>query len=111
MHIQSIWQHFTDIKKFPALQEDILVDVAIIGGGITGISAGNLLARSGKKVAILESRKIGGGTSSHSTGNLYYSIDKILSSLKSKYDNETIKRVAQSRLEALKQIEMWVNEY
>lgn len=111
MYTKSIWNHFADIHQFPELGQSITVDVAIIGGGITGISAANLLAQAGKKVAVLESRKVGGGTSSHSTGNLYYSIDKILSSLKSKYDSKTIKKVADSRSQALRQIAMWVNEY
>ncbi|HET6528701.1 MAG TPA: FAD-dependent oxidoreductase [Balneolaceae bacterium] len=109
--MQSIWSHYADIHEFPRLEENLLTDVAIIGGGITGISAAHSLARQGKKVAVLESRKVGGGTSGHSTGNLYYTIDKILSSLKSKYDNETIKMVAESRSQALKQIAMWVREY
>ncbi|HEX6983717.1 MAG TPA: FAD-dependent oxidoreductase [Balneolaceae bacterium] len=109
--MQSIWSHFADSHEFPQLKEGILTDVAIIGGGITGISAGCLLAQQGRKVVVLESRKVGGGTSGHSTGNLYFTIDKPLSSLKSKYDNETVKKVAQSRSEALKQVAMWVSEY
>lgn len=111
MFTKSLWSGFSEIYDYPQLQRDITVDVAVIGGGITGISAGNLLSQKGMKAAILESRKVGGGTTSHSTGNLYYTIDKILTSLQSKYDIKTIKAVAESRSRAMKQIAAWVQEY
>lgn len=109
--MKSIWSEFSEIHAFPQLQKNTTTDVAVIGGGITGISVGNMLAQQGKKVVVLESRKVGGGTTSHSTGNLYYPIDKILSSLKEKYDEKTIKRVAESRQQALRLITKWVSEY
>ncbi len=109
--MQSIWNHFSDKHSFPHLKQDLDIDVAIIGGGITGISAAHLLAQQGKNVAVLESRKVGGGTTAHSTGNLYCTIDQILSSLEKKYDDEVIEKVAASRTEALRQIAMWVEEF
>ena len=111
MWTQSLWNAFSDTTDFPMLQEDIVTDVAIIGGGITGISAGRLLAAQGKKVVIVEERKVGGGTSSHSTGNLYLTIDRLLSSLRRQYDLETVKRVVAARKAAQDAIEQTVNEY
>ena len=111
MFTKSLWNDFAEIRDHPQLQNDIVVDVAVIGGGITGLSAGSLLAQKGLTVAVLESRKIGGGTTSHSTGNLYYTIDKVLSSLQSKYNTDTVMAVAQSRLQALLQIATWVDVY
>src|SRR5690606_7032656 len=93
------------------LEKDIQVDVAIVGGGITGITTAQLLSQSGLKVAVLEARKVGGGTTSHSTGNLYYTIDKILSSLQSKHNDEVIRKVASSRYEAMKLIEENVKRF
>lgn len=108
---QSIWSRFSEIKDYPTLEQNITTDVAVIGGGITGISTAKLLAQRGVNVVVLESLKVGGGTSSHSTGNLYFTIDKILSSLLSKYNSDVIKDVADSRADALKQMGAWISEY
>ena len=50
------------------LQEDLSVDVAIIGGGFTGCSAGLHLARNGVSVAVLEGNEIGFGGSGRNVG-------------------------------------------
>ncbi len=107
---ETLWSSFSEIRDHPHLDKNITTDVAVIGGGITGVSTAKLLANRGLDVVILESRKVGGGTSSHSTGNLYITIDKILSSLQSKYDNDVIRDVADSRTQALKQMGDWVNK-
>lgn len=111
MFTHPIWPDFSDVYNYPELRQSIAVDVAIIGGGITGVSAGKLISQEGKSVAVLESRKIGGGTTSHSTGNLYFTIDKILSSVQSKYGDDTVRQVANSRQQALQQIETWINDH
>lgn len=53
-------------------------DVAIIGGGITGISAALHLAERGAEVALLEARDFGWGASGRSGGQILagYSIDQ-----------------------------------
>lgn len=101
MFTKSIWHSFSAPTSFPRLQQDLEVDVAIIGGGITGITAAQLLSEAGLNVVVLEARKVGGGTTAHSTGNLYFTIDQVLSSLQSKYDNKVIRDVVSSRQEAL----------
>lgn len=111
MFIRSIWNAFGQTTDFPSLHEDITADTVIIGGGITGISAGRLLADNGQKVAVLEALKVGGGTTSHSTGNLYVMTDQLLSSLQSKYDSETVKRVVAGRMQALRLIEQNIERY
>lgn len=101
MFTKSLWNSFPGTTNFPVLNKDIEVDVAIIGGGITGITTAQLLSEAGFSVAVLEARKVAGGTTSHSTGNLYFTIDEILSSLQTKYDNEIIRKVISSRHEAI----------
>src|SRR5262245_19124403 len=44
------------------------VDVAIIGGGYTGLSAARTLAKGGAQVAVLEAETIGWGASSRNGG-------------------------------------------
>lgn len=108
---QSIWNSFAEIEEYPALTKNITTEVAIVGGGITGISVSKLLGERGISNAVLESRKVGISSTSHSTGNLYSTIDSNLSSLANKYDSETVNKVAKSRTEALEQMALWVKKY
>jgi glycine/D-amino acid oxidase-like deaminating enzyme len=54
----------------PALAEPGQYDVVIAGGGISGVLAGLLLARSGRHVAILEARQVGDGATGRSTAKV-----------------------------------------
>ncbi|MCB8882807.1 FAD-binding oxidoreductase [Acidisoma cellulosilytica] len=58
-----------DLNTTP-LDGDITVDVAIIGGGITGCSAALELAERGVGVALLEARDIGWGASGRNGGQV-----------------------------------------
>ncbi|MCB6184527.1 FAD-binding oxidoreductase [Leeia sp. TBRC 13508] len=51
-----------------ALNQDLVVDVAIIGGGFTGCSAALHLAKRGMQVAVLEGNEIGFGGSGRNVG-------------------------------------------
>ncbi len=64
------YYHATRNVDFTAstLAEDITTDVAIIGGGITGVSAALHLAERGYKVALLEAQHIGWGASGRNGG-------------------------------------------
>ena len=60
----SNWQ--TD---YPKLQGEISVDVAVVGGGFTGISTALRLIENGYKVAIVEANRISWGASGEMAGN------------------------------------------
>ncbi|HET6245169.1 MAG: FAD-dependent oxidoreductase [Bacteroidetes bacterium] len=107
----SIWKATTEKVDFPKLQKDISVDVAIVGGGITGLTCAHLLSESGKSVAVLEAREIGGGTTGFSTGNLYSTVDSRLYHISSKFDKKTSKNVVESRASAIDLIEQTIAKY
>ncbi len=56
---------------FPALDGDARADVAIIGGGYTGLSAALHLAERGVKVVLLEGQRVGWGASGRNGGQLH----------------------------------------
>ncbi len=64
---ESLWIARRTRGPRAALGEDLKVDVAIIGGGIVGVSAAMLLAAEGRTVALVEARTIGGGNTGLST--------------------------------------------
>ena len=66
----SLWMDTTPETDYPALSEDLTVDVAVIGGGISGLTTALLLARAGKSVVVLEADRIGTSTTGHTTGKV-----------------------------------------
>ncbi len=56
--------------SYPPLQGTVEVDIAIIGGGFTGVSAAIELAERGFRVALVESEKIGWGQSGRNGGQV-----------------------------------------
>lgn len=111
MAMQSVWKATTAEAAFPQLPGDIDVDVAVVGGGITGISAAALLAEQGRSVAVLEAHRVGEGTTGHSTGNLYAMVDQRLYRIRSKHDDEALHLVADSRRQGMAFIEERVRRY
>lgn len=67
---EPYWRDSISIPEFPALSEDIDVDVAIVGGGISGITAAYLLSSEGLKVALLEADKLLNGSTGHTTAKI-----------------------------------------
>lgn len=102
---QSLWKADASKENYPSLQEDVETEVAIIGGGITGITTAYLLAEAGKDVVVLESGELAGSTTGDSTGNLYTMLDNRLHHIKAKFNEDTAKTVAESRTTAVNLIE------
>ena len=50
-----------DGATFPALEGDSEVDVTVIGAGIVGLTAALRLVQAGKRVALIESRRVYAG--------------------------------------------------
>jgi len=82
---QSYWMASTPKANYPTLEEDIKVDVAIIGGGITGIATSYMLGKAGVKVAVIEADRILQGTTGHTTAKITSQHDLIYSS-RNRYD-------------------------
>jgi len=59
--------HVTD---YPRLKDNIRVDVCIVGGGFTGISAALALAERRYQVCVLEANRVGWGASGRNGGQL-----------------------------------------
>ena len=55
-------------EAYPPLDADETVEVAIVGGGVTGLSCARVLAAAGVRVRVLEARTVGGGASGRNGG-------------------------------------------
>jgi gamma-glutamylputrescine oxidase len=81
-----------DLATHP-LQGDLTVDTAIIGGGITGVSAALHLAERGYTVALLEAQEIGWGASGRNGGQVLPGFAAGISKIKSLAGAEAAKRL------------------
>ncbi|MFL5871733.1 MAG: FAD-dependent oxidoreductase, partial [Solirubrobacterales bacterium] len=66
----SPWLDDSDRPQLPALDDDIAVDVAIVGGGIVGLTTAYELAVGGVNVVVLEGRRIASGVTGNTTAKL-----------------------------------------
>jgi glycine/D-amino acid oxidase-like deaminating enzyme len=112
MPTQQIYWHTTvrmpDDAKPTSLPEK--VDVAIIGGGYTGLSAARTLAKNGVNVAVLEANTIGWGASSRNGGMVLTGLKLGMQSVLKKYGRDLAKRLFQSSLEAIDTVEQIIEE-
>jgi glycine/D-amino acid oxidase-like deaminating enzyme len=87
-----------------------VVDVAVIGAGLTGLSAARALAKRGAKVAVLESEMIGWGASSRNGGMVLTGLKLGIQKLKSMYGSERTRRLYAASLASLDCVEQIVKE-
>lgn len=66
----SLWVATTPPTAYPPLAGDVTVDVAVIGGGLTGLQTALLLKKSGVRVAVVEAGHVASGTSGYTTAKI-----------------------------------------
>lgn len=67
---ESLWLASTQGKTYPALNADLEVDVAVIGGGIAGMTTALALKRDGARVAGIERGAIASGATGFTTAKI-----------------------------------------
>lgn len=108
---KSYWLDSTAGTNYPTLDSDIEVDIAIIGGGITGITTALLLKNEGFKVALIEADKIVQGTTGHTTAYVTSQHDIIYNNLINQMGFDKAKQYADANEGAIDFIENMVNKY
>ncbi len=96
---------------YPPLTADTQTDIAIIGGGITGLTLALLLKNAGRRVLLLEAGRIGSGTTGGTSAHLEAMPDQGVDVLIEDHGEENARLVTQGRLAAIDQIESWCDEY
>jgi glycine/D-amino acid oxidase-like deaminating enzyme/nitrite reductase/ring-hydroxylating ferredoxin subunit len=81
----SLWLATADRTDYPRLQGEITCDVAILGGGITGLTTALLLKRDGARVIVVEARRIGSGVTGCTTAKVTALQGTIYGTLRSKH--------------------------
>lgn len=109
---QSIWQ--SSLPDYKARANYIPVgvqDVAIIGGGITGISTALLLQKSGKRCILVEANNIGFGTTGGTTAHLNTFMDSSYAEIAKNFSAEDAVLMATGARQAIDLIKQQIEEY
>lgn len=66
----SVWTANSEFKNFPRLNSDIKTQVAVIGGGITGILCAYMLKQKGVDCVVLEADRVCKGVTQNTTAKI-----------------------------------------
>lgn len=99
------WTSTGSLPQFAQLREDLTVDVVIVGAGITGLTTGVLLAKAGRKVAILERGRCALADTGHTSAHLTMVTDVRVSELERTLGRSHAQATWDAGLAAIAQIE------
>lgn len=108
---QPLWIEGVKGSIHSPLSPGMAVDVAIVGGGITGLTTALSLQKAGKSVAILELHQIGRGESGHTTAHLTEVLDISFQQLITQLGIEKAQLVCESHRQAIQHIEDNIDSY
>ena len=107
----SLWVSTTDETNYPPLPSSGLsFDVAVIGGGITGLTTALLLKRAGLSVALLEARRIASGATGYTTAKVTSLHGLTYASLVKEQGEDKARQYAEASQAAIEQIASFVAE-
>lgn len=106
---KTYWREI-ELPTFNKLDQDLSVDVAIVGAGITGITAAYLLSKEGLKVAILEAGGVLNGTTGHTTAKLTAQHNIIYDEFINHFGNEKARLYYESHMNTIQFVESSVKE-
>ena len=104
----SLWMATAPGPHFGVLQGDVEVDVAVLGGGIAGLTTAILLKRAGKRVAVVEADRLVGGVTGYTTAKVTAGHNLIYADLIDTWGVEAARIYGESNQAALERIAWFV---
>jgi glycine/D-amino acid oxidase-like deaminating enzyme/nitrite reductase/ring-hydroxylating ferredoxin subunit len=106
----SLWLDTTEDAGFPRLDRPLTVDVAVLGGGIVGISTALLLKRAGMTVAVVEAERVGTGVTGHTTAKLSSLHGLAYHRISSTFGDDGARAHGEANQAGIEQIAQWVED-
>jgi len=106
----NYWLETVEQPKIPVRDLPESVDVAVVGGGFTGLSAARELAKSGASVAVLEAENVGWGASCRNGGMVLSGLKLGAQTLIARYGRDATRRMYAASLESIDCVEAIVRE-
>ncbi|MES1980951.1 MAG: FAD-dependent oxidoreductase [Pseudomonadota bacterium] len=66
---KSVWMSTSSVPRFPAMAENSICDVCVIGAGIAGLTTAYLLSKQGKSVILIDAVGVGAGETARTTAH------------------------------------------
>ncbi len=110
---RSPWQApgLLDRGRTDTLDEDISVDVCVVGAGMAGLLCALELAERGRSVAVLERSQVGAGDTSATTAHLSAMLDSRYFELASMHGEDAARLIAASHMRGIAHLERVMNAY
>lgn len=103
--MNSLWENTVILPQYKELNKNINVDVAIIGGGISGILTAYKLKQSGINAVIFEKDRICSKTTAYTTGKITLAHGLIYDELMRNFDMEKVREYAYLNKKAIDEYE------
>jgi glycine/D-amino acid oxidase-like deaminating enzyme len=107
---KNFWLTTIAAAQIPVRELPQTADVAVIGGGFTGLAAARTLATGGARVAVLEAENVGWGASCRNGGMVLSGLKLGTPTLVARYGREASKRMYAASLESIDCVESLVTE-
>ncbi|WP_254546577.1 FAD-dependent oxidoreductase [Halomarina pelagica] len=101
---ESVWIDTTPETSYDPLSADRRVDVAVVGGGITGLTAAAELADAGEEVAVVESGHVVEGVTGRTTAKVTAQHGLIYDRLRSTVGDGLARQYAEANQRAIEHI-------
>ena len=108
---ESIWTDTTPRTDYPALDGDLEVDTAVVGGGIVGVTAALHCKEAGRDVALVESGRIVEGVTGKTTAKLTAQHAMKYHQLVENFGTEPARRYAAANAAAIEEVASRVEEH
>src|SRR3954469_15075111 len=106
----SLWVDTAPRTNYPALTPGLHVDVAVLGGGIAGLTTALLLKRDGASVAVVEAGRVGGGVAAYNTAKVTSLHGIQYQAVASSFGDEGASAYAEANEKGLAQVAAFVDE-
>lgn len=107
----SLWIESTSNTDYPPLGGTVDVEVAVLGAGITGVTAATLLKREGRTVALIDSKRVVRGVTGYTTAKLTSGHGLIYTELAKTFGPEAARGYAESNEAAIELVTGLATEF
>ena len=110
MNTHSLWIDTASETAFRPLDRDVEVDVAVVGAGITGVTAALLLRRAGLEVALVDRARVAHGVTGYTSAKVTSQHGLAYGRIESNFGEQGARNYAAAQQDALDRMSRWVEE-